>query len=61
MIYMYVARYEPGSILGKTEAMNDLDSILLVKGVIKGADDCGVQECSDATCVFEVHVIKKRV
>ena len=57
----FVARYEPDSILGTIEVMNDLAKYLLNHGLIECDDECGVQECSDATCVFEVHVIKKRV
>ena len=57
----YVAIYKPNSILGTTEVMNDLAKYLLDHNLIKVDDDCGVQESSDATCVFEVHVIKKRV
>ena len=57
----FVARYEPGSVLGTTETMNDLALYLLRNGLAECEDNCGMQECSSATCVFEVHVIKKRV
>ena len=57
----FVKRYEPDQQFGTIEVMNDLGSFLLRNGLIKCVDRCGVQEASDATCVFEVHVIKKRV
>lgn len=57
----FVNRYEPDQQYGTIEVMNDLASYLLRKGLIRCVDGCGVQQASDATCVFEVHVIRKRV
>lgn len=42
------------------EDMNALAGFLLEHKMIETlGDNCGVQECSEALCDFEVHVIKK--
>ena len=42
------------------EIMNDLASFLMTNGIAECSEGCGFQECSIATCDFEVHVVKKR-
>lgn len=43
------------------EAMNVLASALIEHKMIETCTpDSGVQECSEALCDFEIHIIKKR-
>jgi len=43
------------------EVMNNLVNYLLKRKMVKClTENSGVQECSEATCDFEVHVIRKR-
>ena len=43
------------------EDMNNLAGFLLEHKMIEILNkNCGVQECSEALCDFEVHVIRKR-
>ena len=42
------------------EIMNDLASFLMKNNIAECLEGCGFQECSTATCDFEVHAVKKR-